>query len=81
MKRPGQGQQQPRRNFKSGIEILCIPLEYARGSEVTIPRGKLQPEFASKGLAAKIRWNSEMSENEIFAEIRSAFSVVISCFI
>ena len=58
-------------------DIMCIPLEYARGSEVTIPRGKLRVEFASKGLAAKIRLNSEMSENEIFAEIRSAFSVVM----
>ena len=58
-------------------DIMCIPLEYARGSDVTIPRGKLRAEFASKGLAVKIRLNSEMSENEIFAEIRSAFSVVM----
>ena len=58
-------------------DIMCIPLEYSRGNEVTIPRGKLRAKLASKGLAGKIRLNSEMSENEIFAEIRSVFSIVM----
>ena len=56
---------------------MCIPLEYSRGNEVTIPRGKLRAKLASKGLAGKIRLNSEMSENEIFAEIHSVFSMVM----
>ena len=58
-------------------DIMCIPLKYSRGNEVTIPRGKLRAKLASKGLAGKIRFNSEMSENEIFAEIRSVFSIVM----
>lgn len=56
---------------------MCIPVEYARGNEVSIPRGKLRATLASKGLAGKIRLNSEMSENEIFAEVRSVFSTVM----
>ena len=58
-------------------DIMCIPLEYSRGNEVTIPRGKLRAKLASKGLAGKIRLNSEMSENEIFGEIHSVFSMVM----
>ena len=56
---------------------MCIPLDYATGNEVVIPRGKVRAKLASMGLAGKIRLNSEMSEKEIFAEIRSVFSVAM----
>ena len=56
---------------------MCIPLDYATGNEVVIPRGKVRGKLASMGLAGKIRLNSEMSEKEIFAEIRSVFLVAM----
>ena len=53
---------------------MCIPHDYASGNEVLIPRGHTRAKLASKGLAGKIRLHSNMSEEDIFTEIRSVFS-------
>lgn len=55
-------------------DVMCIPKSYASGSDVTIPRGQSRTTLASKGLAGKIRLNSHMTEEDIFAEFRSVFS-------
>ncbi len=54
---------------------MCIPNEqYAPiGNEIKIPRGRVQAKLASYGLVGKVRLNTHMSEEEIFAEIRSVF--------
>lgn len=55
-------------------DVMCIPKKFACGNDVAIPRGHARARLASKGLAGKIRLNSEMTEEEIFAEFRSVFS-------
>ena len=53
-------------------DIMCIPNEqYA--PEIKIPRGRVQAKLASYGLVGKVRLNTHMCEEEIFAEIKSVF--------
>jgi hypothetical protein len=58
-------------------DVMCIPLEYAKGNEIAIPRGRIRAKLAAMGLTGKLRLNSGMSEQEIFAEIRSVFSAAM----
>ena len=51
---------------------LCLPKSYGKGSSIPVPRSR--NVLASNGLIGKIRVTSEMSESEIFDEIRSVFS-------
>ena len=53
---------------------MCIPKDYSNGNDVVIPRGQFRANLASEGLAGKIRLNSNMTEDEIFAEFRSVFA-------
>lgn len=46
---------------------------YANGNDVVIPRGQTRASLASRGLAGKIRLNSNMTEEEIFAVSFSFF--------
>ena len=55
-------------------DILCLPDDYCSDThEIIIPRGKARERLGKCGLMGKIRINSSMSEEEIFAEIRSVF--------
>jgi hypothetical protein len=54
--------------------IVCLPEDYCRNSRIiSIPKGKQRSSLAARGLCGKIRINSEMTEEEILGEIRSAF--------
>lgn len=56
-------------------DIICLPSHYAQGGSksVQIPRGKQRAQLADMGLQGKVTLTSEMSEEAIRAEIRSAF--------
>lgn len=55
-------------------DIVCLPANYSQGkSSISIPRNR--EKLAKKGLIGKIRISSEMSQEEIFQEIRSVFRV------
>ncbi len=62
---------------------MCIPNEQCVllignapiGNEIKVPRGRVRAKLASYGLVGKVRLNTHMSEEEIFAEIRSVFSI------
>lgn len=55
-------------------DIICLPLNHPRISGVfSFPRGKLRIDLGRKGLIGKIRLESFMREDEIFAKINSCF--------
>ena len=56
------------------IDIVCLPPKYAVNNVVQIPRGKKRCALAEMGLVRKIHLTSEMSEEDIMAEIRSVFA-------
>ena len=60
------------RIFTYDRDIICLPKSYGKGSSIPVPRSR--NVLASNGLIGKIRVTSEMSESEIFDEIRSVFS-------
>ena len=54
-------------------DIICLPQECCKSNIIHIPRNR---EGLSKdGLIGRIRLTSEMSEDEIFDEIRSVFRI------
>ena len=55
-------------------DIVCLPSEYAICNIVQIPRGKKRCALAQMGLIGKIHLTSEMSEENIMAEVRSVFA-------
>lgn len=57
-------------------DIVCLPLNYPEEPGVfPFPRGKVRSSLGRQGLIGKIHLDSEMSEREIFQEIRSVFKV------
>ena len=56
-------------------DILCLPMSYgSKGGTIKIPRGTFVREYlAGNGLIGKIRLSSNMTEKDIFQEIRSVF--------
>ena len=59
-------------------DIMCIPRSFANGNDITIPRGQIRSSLATRGLSGKLRLNTNMTEEEIFSEIRSVFSKVMN---
>ena len=56
--------------------IVCLPKSYAElGSTIAVPRKK-RAILAQKGLIGKIHLESDWSEEELFAEVRSVFNEV-----
>ena len=58
-------------------DIICLPSSFHKPSgAIKIPRSPQIREYLSKNkLMGKIRLNSSMTEDNIFSEIRSVFSV------
>lgn len=57
-------------------DILCIPESIqskGAGGNFSFPRGKLRAQLARSGLIGKLRLMSEMTDEEVAAEIRSVF--------
>lgn len=57
--------------FTYDRDIICLPKSHGKSSEISIPRARTQ--LAMNGLIGKIRLSSEMSQEDIFTEIRSVF--------
>ena len=57
-------------------DIVCLPQSYARGNckSIPIPRGRARTKLAEMGLQGKVSLRSDMLEETINCEIRSAFS-------
>ena len=59
-------------------DVVCLPHSFAKeglsSKSITIPRGKQRIRLAELGLQGKVTLNSDMSEEDIFTEIRSAFA-------
>ena len=57
-------------------DIVCLPQSYARGNckSIPIPRGKARTRLAEMGLQGKVSLRSDMVEETINCEIRSAFA-------
>ena len=56
--------------------ILCLPKGYGalEQSRITaIPKGKARAALQARGLCGKIRLHSDMTEDEVLSEVRSAF--------
>lgn len=57
-------------------DIVCLPFNYpAEPGVFPFPRGKVRSSLGRQGLIGKIHFDSDMSEREIFQEIRSVFKV------
>ena len=54
-------------------DIICLPSSYGDEGSVSIPRGKQRTLLAKLGLQGKITLSSDMNEEAIRDEIRSAF--------
>ena len=53
---------------------MCLPFNYPDEPGVfPFPRGKVRSSLGRQGLIGKIHLDSEMSQSEIFREIRSVF--------
>ena len=63
------------RNVFYDRDIICLPYSFLNDGKVSIPRLGTRDMLARNGLLGKIRLSSLMSEDEIFSEIRSVFSV------
>ena len=56
-------------------DVICLPPSLVGGTRIIpIPRGKQRAKLAELGLQGKVTLSSDMSEEEIFREIRSAFA-------
>ena len=54
--------------------IICLPHTLIKdNSVISIPCGHNRSISAAKGLTGKVRFNSNMAESELMAEIRSVF--------
>ena len=60
-------------------DVICLPQSYARGNckSIPIPRKKARTTLAEMGLQGKISLRSDMLEEAINCEIRSAFADVM----
>ena len=52
-------------------DIICLPRSYGKSANIPIPRSRVQ--LAKNGLIGKIRLTSDMTQDDIFDEIRSVF--------
>ena len=57
--------------FTYDRDTICLPKSYGKSSIIPIPR--LRHELAENGLIGKIRLRSDMTQDDIFDEIRSVF--------
>lgn len=57
--------------FTYDRDIICLPKSYGRSSNIPIPRSRTQ--LSKNGLIGKIRLTSDMTQEDIFDEIRSVF--------
>ena len=57
--------------FTYDRDIICLPKSYGRSSNIPIPRSHTQ--LSKNGLIGKIRLTSDMTQEDIFDEIRSVF--------
>jgi len=61
------------KNIVYDREIVCLPLSFLQDGKVAIPRSDARDLLAANGLFGKIRFDSSMTEDTIFMEIRSVF--------
>lgn len=56
-------------------DVMCLPSSYGDGgwNSISVPRGKQRAILAKLGLQGKVTLSSDMSEDSICNEIRSAF--------
>ena len=57
--------------FTYDRDIICLPKSYGSSSSIPIPRSRTK--LAQNGLIGKIRLRSDMTQEDIFHEIRSVF--------
>ena len=57
--------------FTYDWDIICLTKSYGRSSNIPIPRSRTQ--LAKNGLIGKIRLTSDMTQDDIFDEVRSVF--------
>lgn len=57
-------------------DVICLPVTYSKQGlkSISIPRGKQRIKLAELGLQGKVTLSSDMAEEAIFSEIRSAFT-------
>lgn len=58
-------------------DVICLPKSFSSSKCITIPRGKQRARLAEMGLQGKVTFRSDMTEVDICAEVRSAFSDVM----
>ena len=59
-------------------DVVCLPNSYpSQVGRYVIPRRETRADLASKGLIGKLRLVSDMSEDDIFAEVRSVFGTAM----
>ena len=54
-------------------DVICLPKSFTSSKCITIPRGKQRAQLAEMELQGKVTLRSDMTEDEILAEVRSAF--------
>ena len=58
-----------------GTCYICLPNDFSNTNIINIPRNSQRESLSKDGLSGRIRLTSDMTEDEIFSEIRSVFRV------
>ena len=67
----------PGRIFTYDRDIVCLPKDFSNiiNNIIKIPRNSQRESLSKDGLTGRIRLTSDMTEDELFSEIRSVFQV------